>query len=395
MEISNNNESIRMIDSVGEVLNPQTAIETEVGGLMNIDLLGVHGGDFALFRKSIIEMVNLNPNEAISKLTYSIMLSNKTYAKLLLTFRNKNLNSVGNHRKSYLKVLNSIEETIEHCESISCELTHELPLTDYSLSTIKFSYSKKLKALDSKLSQFNLDQEISRLLLTELKNIIKKKIIKRGAIAYAIDLASHILMSNNLSKERLEQILIEYNFNSRAFSQYCLKNTNSITLEDTSLHQQLDRLISLEEKLNTLIQYQKGKGLLDSRISITEELKQYYIRKKDLIIQRIDVRRTEMLDSKLFDDNEKITINLSVSKLGFLIRLFIEKGYLPQDNIRKTFSFFAKHFRTPNTTFISADSLQKKSKTVEFQTVLKTKGMLLDMINYVNKGHNASQYTEK
>lgn len=381
-----------MINNIDEVLSQQSTIVTKQCGSMSADLLGSPGEDLAILSTDLIELLNLNSDETISKLTYAIMVSNKTYEKLLLSFRSKN---IGNDRKSYLKVLNSIEEKIEYCESIRSELTNGLPLTDYKLSTIKFYYSKQLKALDSKLSQSNLDQDIVEILLSELKNLIKKKIIYRGAMAYAIDLVSYILMSENLSMDKLEQILIEYNFNSRAFCQYCLNKTDSLILEVSSLHQQLDKLISLEEKLSNLVQYCKGKGLLNNRISIAEKLRKYYMRKKDLIIQRIDGRRTEMLDSKLCDDNEKITINLSVAKLGFLIRLFIEKGYLPQDNIRKTFSFFAKNFRTPNTTFISADSLQKKSSTVEFQTVIKTKGMLLEMVNYVNIGHNASHYAEK
>lgn len=384
-----------MINNINEVLSQQSTIITEQCDSMNADLLGFHEEDLAIFSTDLIEFLNLNSHEAISKLTYAIMVSNKTYKKLLLTIRKKNLENIGNVRKRYLKILNSIEEMIDCYESIRSELTNELPLTEYKLSTIKFLYSKKLIALDSKLSQSNLGPEIVEILLTELRALIKKKIIYRGSMAYAIDLASHILMFENMSKEKLEQILIEYNFNSQGFCQYCLNKTDSLILEFSSLHQQLDRLISLEEKLSTLVQCRKGMGLLNNRISIAEKLSKYYIRKKDLIIQRIDARRTEMLDSKLCDDNEKITINLSVAKLGFLIRLFIEKGYLPQDNIRKTFSFFAKHFKTPNTIFISAESLQKKSSTVEFQTVLKTKGMLLEMVNYVNKGHNASHYTEK
>lgn len=394
-KVSNNNESSRMINNINEILSQQSTIITEQCDSMDADLLGFHEEDLAILSTDLIELLNLNSHEAISKLTYAIMVSNKTYKKLLLTIRKKNLENIGNVRKSYLKVLNSIEEAIECCESIRSELTNELPLTEYKLSTIKFLYSKKLIALDAKLSQSNLDQDIVEILLTELKVLTKEKIIYRGAMTYAIDLASHILMSENLSKEKLEQILIEYNFNSRAFCQYCLNNTDSLILEVSSLHQQLDMLISLEEKLNSLIQYQKGNGLFNNRISIAERLKKYYMRKKDLIIQRIDARRTEMLDSKLCDDNEKIAINLSVAKFGFLIRLFIEKGYLPHDNIGKTFSFFAKHFKTPNTTFISAESLQKKSSTVEFQTAIKTKGMLLEMVNYVNKDHNASHYTEK
>lgn len=382
-----------MLKDIDQVFSPSDGFGDKQSSNTKKEFLETLEKDITIFRAEIIELINTNPSQISSKLTTAIMVSNKVFAQLLITFKNKQKSSFGNDRNAYLRILNFIDDTIDYCENIIRDIAKELPITDYRLSTIKFLYNQKLKALHKKLSLSNIDKGLINILLIELTNIIKQNVVLRAELDYTMELISCILISEHLSNELLEEILIENNFNSPSFYQFCLNKTNVLVSEDSSLHQQLNRIISLEERINNVIHFHKRKRLLNNHISIVDELRAYYKHKKELITQRIDIKRTELLDARLWDDNEKITLSTSVAQLGFLIRLFIDMGFLPKDNIAKTFDFFAKHFRTTSATFISTVSLQKKSTTVEFTTAIKTKGLLLDMVNLVNKNHNASHYS--
>ncbi|MCA5004065.1 PH domain-containing protein [Sphingobacterium bovistauri] len=355
------------------------------------EVLGDFEKDLASFRFEIIELLTNEPNKAVGKLNYSIIISNQIFASLLLTVKIRRSNS--NERIKYLKILNLIEEILDYREHVRCDVIDELPVTNYRLSTIKFVYNEKLKILRLNLVEYNINNELIDLVLNELRNVITKKVILQSELVYAIELIS-ILMKEPLTNERIYQILIEYDFNCTVFLQYCLNKSNELLVQDCSLHQQLNGIFTLEENLNIIVQLQNGKRLLKNKSSIADELKKYYKQNKELIIQRIDNKRAELLDSKLWEESEKITLNTSVSQLALLIRLFIDIGFLPKDNFRKTFGFFTKHFRTASTVFMSRDSLQKKSSDVEFATALKVKSILLDMVNIVNKNHNASHYRD-
>ena len=73
--------------------------------------------------------------------------------------------------------------------------------------------------------------------------------------------------------------------------------------------------------------------------------------------------------------------------------MFIDHDVIPNTNIGKIFSFFSKNFSTASTLFISTESLQKKSTTVEYTTAKKVKGILIEMINWLNKNYNTSNYS--
>ncbi len=104
------------------------------------------------------------------------------------------------------------------------------------------------------------------------------------------------------------------------------------------------------------------------------------------------------LKREILEDSEKekpcvrVRVNLPVAQFALLIRLFMERGLLMKEHVGEQFVFFATYFFTPNTSDISADSLQKKSTDVEFGTALKLKGHLIQMLNWLNENFNLSNY---
>lgn len=104
------------------------------------------------------------------------------------------------------------------------------------------------------------------------------------------------------------------------------------------------------------------------------------------------VRRQVIRDSERSNNAARVLINMPVAQFGLFIRMQVEKGLLVREHLGDLFTFFATHFYTPNTLYISADSLQKKSTDVEFGTAKKVKGHLIEMLNWLNTNYNLSNY---
>src|SRR5690606_16196726 len=134
---------------------------------------------------------------------------------------------------------------------------------------------------------------------------------------------------------------------------------------------------TFQEQLYCLVPFQKSR--LNIKIpSIIDQLLVYYKDKKESLNQRLDIRRSEIQDAKLLEANDKVMFNIPVAQFGLLIKLLMEVNLIPKENVGKTFSFFAKYFKTPSANFISSESLQKKSSTVEFSTARKMKTYLIE-----------------
>lgn len=172
------------------------------------------------------------------------------------------------------------------------------------------------------------------------------------------------------SNVNVENLLYQYDFNTPTFFNYCTKCCNESLADTPGQHMQMEIIISWEDRIiglptRTSLRWMKR----DESIQI--QLKSFLKEKKLYLQQRINLRRAELHDYKLAEEKDRMLINLPVQQFGLFIRIFMENGILQKENVGKIFSYYARHFRTPNTPFISAESLQKKSTDVEFSTAVK------------------------
>jgi hypothetical protein len=137
---------------------------------------------------------------------------------------------------------------------------------------------------------------------------------------------------------------------------------------------------------------EKGLQMPGTSSLLYNELDQFLSEKYVFVNQLVKLRREATLDSEKAKAGIRFLINLPVPQFGLFIRMQIEKGLMPKEKVGDLFAFFATHFYTPNTSFISADSLQKKSTDVEFSTAQKLKGQLIGMLNWLNSNYNLSNY---
>ncbi|WP_157698566.1 MULTISPECIES: hypothetical protein [Sphingobacterium] len=370
---------------------------TQISNHLSITLtefLGFLKANMIYFLSSFTEIMGASAKKAKIALSQLILTANKIYENLKnIKKTNFPIERYSYVRKIYIEMLSIIDSLLNDCERLNEKLLRDLPLTKYSSFVGKDLFKKDLVLLKSKIHNSCINHDLSKLVLGTLRNVIEKKEIKRGEINYLMLILQELLNIENLDTQKIENLLIQYDFNSPKFFNYCAKNCLSQTAENVSLHTQMEVLISLEDRLNIIPQKRFLRLTVEDE-SIRQQLKSFYKEKKESLKERMELRRNEILDSKLWQDNEKALINLSVPQMGLIIRLFMEQGIIPREDVGKTFSYYAKHFRTPHASFISAESLQKKSTDVEFATAKKMKSQLIGMVNWLNEHYNTSNYKD-
>lgn len=346
------------------------------------------------FLSSFTEIIGTTTKKAKTAMSQLILTSDKIYSYLITISKIKiRIEKSLEVRNLYLQILSIIESLLDDCEKLNEKLLRELSLTRYASFVGKGIFKNNVEIVRSRLKKKSLDPSLIQVIINGMVSIVQRKEIKRGELKYGYMILGKLLNIDLLISEKVQDLLITYDFNSPEFFNYYAKRCSDLLLQNSSLHFQMELLIAMEDHLNEIPMSSGQRFKLDDE-SIREQLKIFYREKKDNIKQRIELRRSEIQDSKLWEENEKAQINLPVPQIGFLIRLFMEQGLIPKEDIGKTFSYYAKHFRTPNTSFISADSLQKKSLDVEFSTARKMKGHLIGMVNWINEHYNTSNYNE-
>lgn len=346
------------------------------------------------FLSSFTEIIGTTTKKAKTAMSQLILTSDKIYSYLITISKIEiKIEKSLQVRNLYLQILSIIESLLDDCEKLNEKLLRELSLTRYASFVGKGIFKNNVEIVKSKLKNTSLDPCLTQVIINGMVSIVQRKEIKRGELKYAYMILGKLLNIDFLVSKNVEELLITYDFNSPEFFNYHAKRCSDLLLKNSSLHFQMELLIAMEDHLNEIPMSSGQRFKLDDE-SIREQLRIFYREKKDNIKQRIELRRSEIQDSKLWEENEKAQINLPVPQIGFLIRLFMEQGLIPKEDIGKTFSYYAKHFRTPNTSFISADSLQKKSLDVEFSTARKMKGHLIGMVNWINEHYNTSNYNE-
>lgn len=293
----------------------------------------------------------------------------------------------------YRQTLTILESLLEVCERFDRHILSGLPLTAYSIPNIRMELRRRLRDLHSMVSRSDVDPVLGELVLNKLKLLIERKGMNRSDAEYASLILEELKKLQPFTTVEVENLLYQYDFNTPAFFNYCAKCCNRLMVDTPSLHEQLEILIGLEDRISSLPARCTSRWMAEDE-SIREQIRTLLAEKKQYIQQRIELRRLEIQDSKLSEQTDRMQVNLPVAQFGLFIRLFMEKGLLPKEEVGKTFAYYARHFSTPRTPFISAESLQKKSTDVEFSTAKKMKGHLIGMVNWLNEHYNVSNHRD-
>jgi hypothetical protein len=292
------------------------------------------------------------------------------------------------HYKYTITLLENLLSFIyEHYPSIALKSR----VTHFSLPQIKMELKQKLTAFGEYLDKVQIDQELKDLLLFGLFQLIYKKNLTIGDKKYISDLLTSISTTIELNTQLLIGLLIVYDFHLPEFFLYCVRNFQKKLDELPGLHEQKEMLLQEKNSLYDL-RLKTGKRAGQKSSVVFQELNNYLDEKYEFVKQLVKLRRELVRDQQKANAGKRFQINLPVPQFGLFIRMQIEKGILVKENVGEIFSFFANHFYTANTTYISAESMQKKSTDVEFTTAQKMKGHLIGMLNWLNTNYNLSNY---
>lgn len=292
----------------------------------------------------------------------------------------------------YLFILTTLDELIGELGDADLIEFDQIRISDFGLRSRIMLLKEQLSKLKQRFKDLPIDDQLRQMLYGILSQYIRKKGLTRGDFNYLQAVMNRLLAEQQITTKRLMDLLVVLDVSVPEFLLYYLEHWKKSVLSFDSLHDQLETTIHEIDSMNFLA--------LNTRLRrpggirpLHEEVSKYLREKKEILVQLIASRREFLKDQKEAMEATRFQINLPVAQLGLLIRLLLEKGILLKENLGGLFSFFANHFYTPKTLYISAESLQKKSSDIEFSTALKLKGVLIAMLNYLNANFNLSNYS--
>ena len=347
-----------------------------------------------VFRSYIIHQLSHSKKQPLPTVMQVIIASNTVHKYLVGMSSSRNSNVFSYQiRYLYQQTLVLLESLLDDCNKLDKEILTDLPMTTYALSGIRMQLRKRLDIVYRRIKQSNVSPELVELTVGGLRSLIGRRELSQSNTKYASIILDQLEKTNFFSTLELENLLYQYDFNTPVFFNYFAKCCNRLIMDRSGLHEQLEIVIKFEDRINSLPTWGMSRWMAEDT-SIREQIRIFLSEKKQYIQQRIELRRSEIQDSKLGTDTDRMQVNLPVAQFGLFIRLFMENGLLPKEEVGKTFAYYARHFSTPKTPFISAESLQKKSTDVEFSTAKKMKGHLIGMVNWLNEHYSVSNHRD-
>jgi hypothetical protein len=383
--------NFKIMHWTNEIIHPSVLIN---GNASNEDLLKLETGFLNQLRNyidAVFGRTNLSKRRALLQLRQLVGISNTIYGYLFrLSPVWKRKISFSHVRSTYLHLLISLEKTINTIGQIEPEAYSKIPVTLYHNSCIKMCFKESVKGVLEALNKLSIDHELYKVLERYFNYFLDSKDITQSEIDFANNLIRQIEINSITDTLQLVDVLYVHGFNAKEFFYFYSNNLNNRLKTILNLHDQIQTIINEQDRL---IGMPGNKARLFPYLApIDQQFKNFLLKKEKHLTETLNLRRTIIQDEQFSKTTSRLKIFLSVAQLGLLIRLFIEKGLLAKENIGELFTFFATHFSTPQTQFISSDSLRKKSTDVEFSTAQKLKGHLIAMLNWLNENYNLSNY---
>lgn len=339
--------------------------------------LGLPENDVKHIESLIIALVNLSNTLNAYIFKNSALLKNHPQARSI--------------REHYYYSLNLLERLLLSLGESFPAQAASVKISQANLREVIPRLKEKFYKVSDHLNDFPIDKDLSDIVIPGLSALINKKDITWEDTRYVASLMDLLLNDSELDNKKLAELLIIHDFNLQAFYLYYLHQLRARLDDIPGLHEQREMLLAEKDRLYNLTT-EKGLTMPSKNRSLFMELGEFVNGKYTFAKKRVKLQRRFIRDAKNVRTNSRFLINLPVPQFGLFIRMQIEKGLLAKENIGELFKFFAGHFYTPNTLYISPDSLQKKSTDVEFATAQKLKGHLIGMINWLNTNYNLSNY---
>lgn len=294
-------------------------------------------------------------------------------------------------RQSYLSTCGLFEDFLEILAKRFPQIGGQTGFSYYAVFRIKQELRSLAASASLHLQRQKIEGNVVTMVAKGLNHIINRRALKRADDNYVRKLVQALVKKKFTDSAQVIDFLIINDFNLPDFFLFCLELWNERISEQGGLIEQKEKLLDLKSHLYEL-SVNSGLKCPWEKHKLYNELNKFLSEKYFLVKERLKISLHLTNDDRYQRRGKRVLVNLSVAQFGLFLRLLVEKGILAKEHIGELFSFFAGHFYTPNTDFISAESLQKKSSVVEHATAQKLKAILISMLNWLNTNYNLSNY---
>lgn len=294
-------------------------------------------------------------------------------------------------KQSYIFTCQAFESFIEALVKKYPAIGAGTRFPDHSLFNVKTRLKNDLKKVRHHLDINNIDSGLNDVVTEGIYHIVQQNNLLRGHELYLRRLMADIIKHPFRSSQDCIDYLIINDFNLPEFFLFCVDTWSKRLIEMDGMFEQREMLLDVKSHLFD-ISFAHGLKFPFTHDRLYNELNKFLTEKYALVKEKLKISRQFALVDGQNSRAKRIMVNLSVAQLGLFIRVQVEKGILMKEHIGELFAFYARHFYTPNTNFISPESLQKKSSDVEHATAIKLKAQLISMINWINTNYNLSNF---
>ncbi len=228
----------------------------------------------------------------------------------------------------------------------------------------------------------SIDQDLKKIIEHTIKKVLN--LDTRNRITYyEITYYSHLinelhyflLNCKKVNDNSLTDRLIELGFNHYVFIKYV---TDSIEKEADQ--------VSTEVYLSQLIERRKEweQCILSENRIFNKDLESAHTALTNWINSEIEFNQYKLEENSSKDEKEKLEIDLSVSQLALMTRLFHEVTMNSNTSISQVASYVVDNYKTQNSASISLKSFKNNLYKLEDSTISEVKSKLIEMVNRAN-----------
>jgi hypothetical protein len=266
-----------------------------------------------------------------------------------------------------------------------------LPVSNFMRSEVKMRLKAIHKGLVIKFSKIDDQAELFGIVCDLYKMRIAKKVLTWYDVQDIADGITQLLEADITNGNGLLEMLIAIDFDYIEILHYRVELWRSDLLDIVDIRDQIEFLVKEKHKIAEILLLSKRRRFKKHN-QLANDLTGYLIEFEQFLREILSLQVSAAQDIANARSARRFQVSLSVAQLALFIRLQIERGILPRENLSSLFKFVADHFYTSNALFISPENLQKKSTDIEFSTARKMKGQLIGMINWLNANYNLANY---
>lgn len=357
------------------------------------------------------ENLNFDVPEFLQDLDQECSKVKRAFKHQVVSFENERLvrRYFHFHQESLIDLINTlhahterprncfIESILDRLSGLLTYLEDHFP--DYFNQDMKMPsiYRKMIKEeIDSFIALLTLkfgNSNVDIGLVELMKNSLSSCLDSKGGISFrqfyylkllrlnveAMD-SSHYAAFETLDLIRL---LMHCNFNTESFYNYTLKYVRWAVDKAPTMGEKLDQLtfylkFSNQETPAQGVSFNHHEAPINAQIAdwISQEV--MYLKNKQQLMTIVSAE--DVLTSEF-----KLTFDLSVSQLAYLIRSFVESGVIQNKNLSELIRFLTKYVKTKRSESISYESFRIKYYTVEAGTKDAVKKTLQSIIASIAK----------